>query len=68
MDEAMEALLRASNRLCTMERGMPAVGLSYNPYACTWTAWADYSDAHKVLEQHDTPSGAVSKLLATLTG
>lgn len=67
MDEAMETLLRASNRLCVGDRGMPSVGIRYNPYLCGWTAWADYSDGHKVEEHDDDAGKAVAKLTAKLT-
>ena len=68
MDEAMEALLHASKWLCSMVRGMPSVGVKYNPYTCKWTAWADYSDNHKVDEHDDDAGVAVAKLTARLMG
>ena len=66
MDEAMEALLRASNQLCSGDRGMPSVGVNYDPYACKWVARADYSDGHRVEEIDDDAGVAVARLTERL--
>lgn len=68
MDEAMEALLRAANRLCSGDRGMPSVGVQLHPPTRGWVAWADYSDGHRAEAIDDDAGTAVARLTASLMG
>ena len=70
MDDVLEALLRAAvgRSYCPESRGgMAGVLLRFNPFTQSWEAMADWSSGAKVSEYADTPSEAVSKLMAALT-
>lgn len=64
--ETMEALLRAANRLCLGDRGMPSVGVSLHAPTRGWVAWADYSDGHRLEEIDDDAGVAVARLTERL--
>ena len=66
INDAMESLLRAANRLCSGDRGMPLVGLELGASSRRWIAWADYSDGYRIEEIDDDADVAVAKLTERL--